>query len=149
METRFDSYYEKEIPYKMTLEELASLEYKREEDILAYFRQIGIDNIRIIIPATPSSSIMKSPFPGIALCSSEKVSTVCRMINDPDPLYNPLVERNTILPEHWYHPYKIRFTPIEYDGVLETFYFSDFCSLLNNGSAKIVRNVNLYAEKQS
>jgi len=62
METRYDSYYEKEIPYKMSLEELLSIEYKREEDILAYFRYIGIDNVRVILPATPQASIHKTPF---------------------------------------------------------------------------------------
>lgn len=141
METRFDSYYEKDMPYKMSLEELADLDHKREEDILAYFRQVGIDNVRVIIPATPSSSIMVSPFPGIALCSGEKVDTVCRMINEDDPLYNPLVERDNLRPEHWYHPYKIKFTPVEYEGVVERFYFSDFCSLLHRGFAKIVRTL--------
>jgi len=69
MEKRYDSYYEKEILYKITLEELIELEYKSEEAILAYFRKIGIDNVRVIIPATPTSSIMLSPFPGIALCT--------------------------------------------------------------------------------
>ena len=141
METRFDCYYEKNIPYKMTLEELVALEYKREEDILAYFRQVGIDNVRIIIPSTPSSGIMEMPFVGIALCSGEKVDTVCRILNEDDPLYNPLVERDSLRPEHWYHPYKIKFLPVNYEGVVERFYFSDFCSMLNRGHAKIVRTL--------
>ena len=141
METRFDCYYEKDIPYKMTLEELADLEYKREEDILAYFRQVGIDNVRVIIPSTPSSGIMETPFIGIALCSGEKVDTVCRMLNEDDTLYNPLVERDGLRPGHWYHPYKIKFLPVNYEGVVERFYFSDFCSMLNRGHAKIVRTL--------
>lgn len=141
MEKRYDSYYEKEILYKITLEELIELEYKSEEAILAYFRQIGIDNVRVIIPATPTSSIMLSPFPGIALCAGKKVDTICKMINEDDPLYNPLVERDCLRSEHWYHPYKIKFTPIEYEGVIESYYFSDFCSLLNAGYAKIIRSI--------
>jgi len=139
METRYDSYYEKEIPYKMSLEELLSIEYKREEDILAYFRYIGIDNVRVILPATPQASIHKTPFFGIAMCSSNKTATLCRMINNKNDLYNPLIEKeNTIHPGHWYHVYKIEFTPIEYEGVIERFYFSAFCSLLKSDKAKIV-----------
>ena len=141
MEKRYDSYYEKEILYKITLEELITLDYKSEEAILAYFRKIGIDNVRVIIPTTPSNSIMLSPFPGIALCAGEKVDTICKMINEDDPAYNPLIERDCLRLDNWYHPYKIKFTPVEYKGVIESYYFSDFCGLLNNGYAKIIRSI--------
>ncbi len=142
METRYDAYYEKEIPYKMSLEELVSLEYKREEDFLAYFRHIGIENVRVIIPANPPQNITLVPFIGIALCSGDRVDTLCKMIDDPNDLYNPLLDKdNVIHPGHWYHAYKIKFTPVEYEGVVENFYFSDFCSMLNSGHAKIVRSI--------
>ena len=129
METRYDEYYEREIPYKMTLEELKGLDHPKEEDILAYFRHVGINNVRVIVPATPQSGITITPFPGIAMCSGERVATLCRMVDEDEPLYNPLVERDYLRPEHWYHPYKIKFTPVEFEGVTERFYFSDFCSI--------------------
>ena len=142
MEKRYDAYYEKEIPYKMSLEELVALKYKRAEDFLAYFRHVGIENVRVVIPANPPQNITLVPFIGIALCSGDRVDTLCKMINDPSDLYNPLLDKeDTIHPGHWYHAYKIKFTPVEYEGVVESFYFSDFCSLLNAGHAKIVRSL--------
>lgn len=140
METRYDSYYEKKLAYKMTLEELLAKPYKKEEDILAYIRYVGVDNFRVILPADPPQNITLVPFVGIALCSGEKVPTLCRMVNETDPLYNPLIERDTLRRNHWYHPYKIKFTPVEYQGVNDRYYFSDFCSIVQDGFAKIVEN---------
>jgi len=148
METRYDSYYEKEIPYKMSLEELLAIDYKRAEDFLAYFRYIGIENVRVIVPATAQRNIHKSPFLGVAMCSGDRVDTICKMVNNENDLYNPLIEKGCLIhPGHWYHAYKIEFTPVEYEGVIERFYMTDFCAMLNSGRAKIVRTLPLAIEQ--
>ena len=139
METRYDGYYEKEIPYKMTREELYKLDRPSQEHILAYIRHLGIEIARFIIPAHPPSNITVIPSMGFALCSGEMVDTICRMVNDDNALYNPLIEEeHPIHKDHWYSPYKIKFTPIDFDGVIERFYFSDFCSLFRAGKVKII-----------
>lgn len=139
MKTRYDGYYEKEIFYKMTRTELNTFDHLSEEAILAYIRHLGVDKAKFIIPAHAPESVTLVPFMGIALCSGDRVDTLCRMVNVDNDLYNPLVEKeNPIHKNHWYSPYKIKFTPIEYDGVDETFYFSDFCSMLRDGHIKIV-----------
>jgi len=144
METRYDSYYEKELPYKMSLEELANLKYKSEEAILACLRQIGVDNVRVIIPTTPHDKIVKIPFMNLFSCVEEKTDIICKMVNNDNHLYNPLNELEQRHPKHWYHPYKIEFTPVEYEGFVERFYFSDFRTMLHKKQAKIVRTFSLY-----
>ena len=141
MEMRYEPIFATDVVYKMTLEELVAQEYKKEEHILACLRHIGVDNVRVILPATPPKNIMCSPIRGIAICSGEKVDTICKMVNLKEDLYNPLVEGDGIHKGHWYHPYKITFTPVEYEGVYERLYFSDFCSMLRDGHAKIIRSL--------
>ena len=124
METKFDEYYKKEIPYKVSYRELQNSIYLTQEKVLAYFRGVGVENVRVEIEFPTESRNIKK--------------IVCKMINIDDPTYNPLIERDVIQKNHWYHPYKIEFTPVDYEGVTERFYFSDFCSMLESGHAKII-----------
>ena len=137
METRYDGYYEREIAYKMTLEELQ--EYAKahnghmgEEHILAYIRFKG-EGFTCMAHAAPAESIMPTPF-GFALTSEKKSGILCKIMLRESNLYNPLKEDHDILHEnHWYNPYKIEYTPVEYQGCVEKMYFSDFCHHINQG----------------
>lgn len=113
METRYDSYFEKEIIYKISFEELQNVKYLSEEIILAFMRNCG-DKLRIYID-----------------------NTICKLVEENDASYNPLYEKDSIHENHWYHTYKIKITPSEYDGFVETMYFSDFCLLVRKGNIEL------------
>jgi hypothetical protein len=139
METKYDSYYDREIPYTMTFDELYTLSDRgdgtlrfREENVLAYIRNVG-DKFRMIAPAVPGKNITPV-FPGLAISSGEPENTVCKLVLEEDDFHNILhVSPYDIEQGHWYSPYKISFTPVNYSGLKEKMYFSDFVSLLNQG----------------
>lgn len=144
METKYDGYYEREMPYRMTMEELQSLDYMGEEEILAYMRHIRIDNLLIKAKTHfPKNMIVTGFLPGIALCSGNKECSICKIVNDEDLMYNPFIERDDGFDrDHLSSPYKIKFTSIEFDGVIETMYFSDFCSLVKEGKIELIESYN-------
>lgn len=142
METKYDGYYEREITYKMTLEELQAYAkahngHMGEEQILAYIRFRG-EELQIEAPATPIENITLTPF-GFALSSGEKTKTLCKLMLRDNSLYNPLLEEHsTFHKDHWYNPYKIEYTPAEYPGCIEKMYFCDFCHNINRGNIILV-----------
>lgn len=144
MEMKYDGYYEREMPYRMTMEELQSLEYIGEEEIIAYMRHVGINNLLIKAKTTFPRNITNIPFmQGVALCSGEKEYSICRFVDDPNELYNPFIEKDDGFDrDHLSSPYKIKFTSIEFDGVVETMYFSDFCSLVKEGKIELIESYN-------
>jgi len=140
MEMKYDGYYKKEIPYKMTLEELFERStikedyfYMCHEDILAYIRERG-ENFTCMAHATVPENMMHLPFGMGCISSGEKELVPCRIVLSDDELYNPLHEGNdTFHKNHWHHPYKIKFTPIEFKGCIERMYVSDFCGHIQKG----------------
>jgi hypothetical protein len=129
METKFDTYYEKEMPYKMSLAELMEVSQSgekiryNEQNLLAYIRNCG-ESFTFLAPINHDSK--------------EKIRH-CQLIdpNSANDLYNPLNENN-FEEGHWYHPYKIIVTDSEHKQKREYLYFSDFVSLFNNGCFQIV-----------
>lgn len=74
-----------------------------------------------------------------ALCSSEYEKTICTIVNDNNPLYNPLLDPNCeIHLNHWYSPYKIKYTPIEFNGIIKEMYVTDFCSHVRDGYIELI-----------
>jgi hypothetical protein len=162
METKYDAYYERDIPYKMTLDELYQRALERsgeplqrneehlsftEEDVLAYFRYRGADKVRIWKYSAAPRNIMNigSLFgmPGLAMVSGESdQKTLCRLYvggeRGRDSSYNPLLDES-IVPRDgaWYTAYKIMFTPVWYSGVIDKHYVSDFVSGLREGTYEI------------
>lgn len=150
MEMKYDSYYEKEIPYKMTMEELVERQQKRsgfisEEDLLAYIRYCG-EKVRFYAPTAYPESIMPVPFMGgMALVESgHEKKALCRIVTGKDgerykdSAYNPLVEGGVIQRDgNWYCAYKMSITPVEFKGVVDSWYVSDFCSAINRGNVEI------------
>ena len=144
METRYDGYYEKELPYRMTMEELQSLDYMTEEAILGYMRHVGIDNLLIKARTHFPKNVLVARFlPGIAICSGDKEYSICKIVNDEDQMYNPFIEKDDGFDrDHLSSPYKIKFTSIEFQGINETMYFSDFCSLVKEGKIELIEFYN-------
>ena len=143
MEMKYDSYYEKELPYKMSMEELMEEStredgsvYFTQQDILAYIRERGADNVVFMMPTTLPNDMMLTPF-GFGLSSGRNGNARCKIVPVDDPMYNPLVERDAIRENHWYHAYKIKLTPIEYNGFVDSWYVSDFVSAINEGRIQI------------
>lgn len=137
MKTKYDEYMERELPYRMTLEELFEKSdngrFYTEVDVLAYIRERG-EKFTCLCPAsTPSDMCGVSPLGMMVSGRSEKVP--CRIYIDKNKdSYNPLFE-DTIAGgvTHFSSTYKISMTPIEFEGCVETFYFSDFVSMINDG----------------
>lgn len=138
METRYDSYYEKHIPYKASLSDLEHAEHMSDELILAYIRNKRPENLIFIVDTHAPQNITLVPMLGIAMCSGDRVPTRCKMVEEGESLYNPLIEYDCLREDHWYHPYKIKFTPVDFEGPNERFYFSDFCSCVRNGHFHII-----------
>lgn len=140
MEMRYDGYYEKEVFYKMTLEELHSFEHWADEHILAYMRHVGIENLIIVAKTTPPQNILFVPFlNGMALCSGKKQPTMCKIVDDESHSYNPFKDSTcTIHKDHWYSPYKLKYTSIEFEGVIESMYVCDFCSHVRDGKIELI-----------
>ncbi len=142
-EVRWDSYYERYIPYKMDLDVLFERAVTsrepdhpnyREEDVLAYIRQRG-DKFRC--RARSAVRGMMSPL-GLMVSDDDEEMVLCKFYDDGDgDLHNPLVEKDALREGHWYHPYKIKITPAEFDGCIDKYYFSDFVSLIDEGHIEI------------
>lgn len=136
MTTKYDAYYEDSFPYTMTMEEYSEIKHPTEREILALIRGIGIENVRFYMKShLPQDMLCITPL-GMMVgdCSGMAVN---RIVQDTDPMYNPLVEKDRIRENHWYHPYKIMLTPTEFNGCVEKMYFSDFCSMVEKGYIQI------------
>lgn len=134
MQTKYDEYMERELPYRMTLEELFEKSdngrFYTEVDVLAYIRERG-EKFTCLCPAsTPSNMCGLSPLGMMVNGRTEKVS--CKIYTGGR--FNPLDE-NCVSGgvNHFSSAYKISMTPIEFEGCIETFYFSDFVSMINDG----------------
>ena len=136
MEYRYDSYYEENIPYKMSYIELIersknnNQSYMKERDILAYIRYCG-ESFRCMV----SSAILGS--------ETKAKMVLCRIMTEKDDsslswnIYNPLIDQT--FPEgSWYIAHKLSLTPVEYKGCSNTCYVSDFCSLVNEGHITLI-----------
>lgn len=124
METRFDSYYEEQIPYKMTLEEL-NTNGINERNFLAYMRFRG-ESFKFLSPKNYGDL---------------KKVLHCQIVvpGYPVDLFNPLYEKAFFGgKDHWCHPYKIIITDVKTKNKLEQLYFSDFVSLFKKGIFEIV-----------
>lgn len=133
MQTKYDDYMKKELPYRMTLEELFEKsnngDHYFEVDVLAYIRERG-EKFTCLCPAsTPSDMCGISPLGMMLSGRSEKIP--CRI--HCNGYWDILEEGNPIWPNHFSYCHKIQMTPIEFEGCIETFYFSDFVSMINNG----------------
>ena len=134
MEIRYDPYMEKDLPYRMTLEELferSDLNEKlwvRETDLLAYIRFRG-ESFTCLAPASAPKNMMITPLG----CMTDGRSDFIPCKVHTSGFNNVLDESDPLWPGHFSHAYKIELTPIEFNGCIERFYFSDFCSLINDG----------------
>lgn len=144
METKYDAYYEKELPYKMDYKELIEATDKRgrmsENHFLAYLRYKG-ENFRCIAPMTIRG--IMSPL-GMMVSESDYQPILSRLCMEKDgerfkdSNYNPLIEKDGMWDNAWYHSYKISLTPAEFDGCRESYYVLDLVSLIKRGHIKIV-----------
>lgn len=139
MKMKYDGYYEKLLPYRITMEELLKVDYWTEDHILAYLRTVGSKNLLIRVKTYMSEGIL-NVFPGIALCSSNKIDySICKFVEEDDPNYNPFLEvLDAFHGDHFISPYKIKFTSVEFNGVTESMYFSDFCTMVENGKITLI-----------
>lgn len=147
-EVKWDGYYEKYIPYKMSLDVLFARACDRvdnderawyvEEDVVAYIRYRGFDNVRFYMMTELPEDIIGTPF-GFALTTGKSGKALCKLHYDGEEggLFNPLIEEDDIHKDHWYHAYKIKLTPVEYEGVVDRWYFSDFVSHMREGGIEI------------
>lgn len=138
MESKYDSYLEREVVYKVSFEEFSKAledeDYMSNELILALIRNYK-DSIQIYADVTPQSDIMV--FSGVCFTGSKKIKSNCRFDFVDDPMYNPLNEYDSLRNDHWYHPYKIQFTSTEFLTTNTRMYFSDFCSLVREGHIEL------------
>jgi len=144
-EVKWDTYYEEYIPYKMCLDVLYARAMQHveketdranynERDVLAYIRERG-DKFRC--RALSAVRGMWSPL-GLMVSDDDEQMVLCKYYDDKDgDLHNPLVERDALREGHWYHPYKIKITPVEFDGCIDKYYFSDFVSLIDEGHIEL------------
>lgn len=150
MELKWDSYYKREIPYRMTLDELHYEATKRdsewphysEENVLAYIRHRGPENVRFYMSVTHPRDVMNLSnlfgIPMILSSRNREYKTTCKVVTEGvDDIYNPMYEKDNLHEGHWYHAYKIVLTPTDYEGVLEKMYVSDFVSGINRGYIEI------------
>lgn len=142
MVTKYDNYMKKELPYRMALEELFDKsnqgEWYREEDVLAYIRERGV-NFTCLCPAsTPDNMHGISPL-GM-MVSGRSNFVPCKIYTKG--YWNALDEKqNPIWPDHFSYLHKIQVTPIEFEGCVETFYFSDFVHMIQEGRV-ILQEIN-------
>jgi len=139
MEKKYDSYFEEEIPYTETLEELHNSNkdgYITERHLLAYIRSRG-EKFTCIARVNVPKTIIQTPLGAVAMDDNYQ-SVPCKIVLDRQ--YNPLKSYISIEEDHWYGPYKIQFTPSEFNGFVETMYFSDFCSHVNSGDIIITED---------
>ena len=133
IEYKYDGYFKKEIPYRMTMEELSKLDYLTDAHILAYIRYIGIEYMTIL--ALPQSLMSGS---------AEDGRVICKILSDDNSLYNPLSENHSQIHEnHWYSPYKIKYMPVEFEECekyVKIMYFSDFCQNVRDGHVELIEH---------
>jgi len=148
MEMKYDAYYEEDRVYKMTYEEMLENAYTvrgterhlRESDILAFMRYKGED-FRCTAPSAVRGTM--SPL-GLMVSDDDYKPVTCRLATEKDDShysdssYCPLVEHDSMHDGNWYHSYKLSLTPVEFDGIIESYYVSDFCSLVNKGIINIL-----------
>jgi len=136
METKYDSYYDRKIPYTMTFDELYTLTDRgdgklrfNEENVLAYIRQRG-DKFRMIAPVSlPDEN-------GFLSCN-EYENVLCKIDfpEDDSDLFNPFYVSDFDAEEgRWYHAHKMCVSPIDFPRFVQKMYVMDFVSLLNSGS---------------
>jgi hypothetical protein len=105
VEKKYDGYYEKELPYKMTLEEIVNeLEkgFLTSEQLVAYIRSRG------------------EKFRCICYNFSKEIKEPMKLVLINNDLFNPILDKeDQFHKDHWYHAYKLRLTPSEYDGIEE------------------------------
>lgn len=144
MEIRYDDYLEDYFPYTMTLEELfeKSLRddtiYYNDKDVLAYIRHRG-EKFTCLAPASTPENLIRGPL-DIVLSSGRSEKVPCKIFLKG--IHNVLKPMTSLWPNHFASAYKIQLTPIEFDGCIETFYFSDFVSLLNEGHIVLIEREN-------
>lgn len=132
---KYDSYYEKELPFKITFEEyLEHLKYKTltNELFIAVLRNIGPDKVRFLMPSARPEDITIMPIFGMALTSVGNESvTECKLVLNKDggDLFNPFFNDAK---SHWCHSYKIKTTPTQYHGVIDQHYVCDFVSMIES-----------------
>jgi hypothetical protein len=135
IEYRFDSYYGRDIPYRMSREDFEASD-KCSENLLAYIRQMGFDHIQFLAYATTNFVLI--PGMNIALSSSGGDKKVwCRMVDNANNIYNPLREEDGFHKDHWYHPYKIEYTPVDFKGCIKHMYFSDLANMIKRGHIEL------------
>lgn len=147
METKYDTYYEQDKVYKMNYAELMEATKERgcmsEEHFLAYLRYKG-EGFRCIAPMAVRGIV--SPL-GMMVSENNYQPVLSRLCTEKDgkryedSMYNPLIEKDDIREGNWYHSYKLSMTPVEFEGCRESYYISDFVSLINSGHIKIVNYV--------
>lgn len=139
MEMKYDSYYEEERVYKMTYAELMSSwkekDWLQESHVLAYIRYCG-ENFRCIAPMAVRG--IMSPL-GMMVSDDDYQPIMSRICTEKDEdrftdsSYNPLIEKDDFHEGNWYHSYKLGLTPVDFEGGIETYYVSDFVSLIRHG----------------
>ncbi len=146
MITKYDGYFQKELPYKMNLEELFERSYDKEkdwfhyseQDFLAYVRQRG-EKFTFFASIKMPKQIIKTPYGPMPINHIYSELIPCKIcLDSEDAAHNPISkefngldrERNS-----WYHAYKIQITTVEDFGfpVKDTMYVSDFISHFNRG----------------
>lgn len=131
MIVKYDDYYERVLPFAMSLQELMVEPYWSEVLILATIRGLG-DSCKFIMPTNSKTS----------------PDTTWVVLQTDDPGTNPL---NTMYSTsdkiNWYNPHKIILVAtvvtetvdtICATAIKEEFYFSDFCSELRSGIISFV-----------
>jgi hypothetical protein len=144
MEYKYDSYYKERIPYKETMKELHSSHdgYITERDLLAYIRNCNDGkDFRFIAEVDANKNPIITPLGAIS-DGTHMEKVLCKLVLVDDSSYNPLVEKDILRENHWYHPYKIEFTPVEFQGFIEKRYFSDFCSAIDRGNITLIEEEN-------
>lgn len=124
METKYDAYYEREIPYLMTLEEIADRlqnGFLTDEELVAYIRS------------------RKEKFLCVAYNFNKEIKEPMKLVLENNDLFNPILDKEDIFHKnHWYHAYKLKLTPSEYEGYIEEWYVSDFTNSIRNGYTTLI-----------
>lgn len=144
MKLKFNRYYEKEMIYEVSLQELLErkkdIGYFEEEWVLAYIRKEKENAIFNI----PFSVLNKSFF----FKEQElKEMLPCQICTEKDDdlfeksMYNPIINDESFeLSKNWYFNYKIGFRSIEDKLINRLFYITDFIIMLNDNRITIKEN---------
>jgi hypothetical protein len=144
IEMKYDTYYEKEIYYKLDYTELQSVTKDHgcltEEFLIAYIRFKGKDfrcRAKIAVKG------MMSPL-GLMCSIDDEDYRICRLCTSDDgekftdASYNPLIEKDNLREGAWYHAYKLSITPADEVGIIDNYYVSDFVSLIEEGHIQVI-----------